>query len=419
MSGSPQAAAAPALPDVNALSHPFPVVQHNLDRAAWLNLYASPVPGHPDDAWLVQDREDFFGIDGGYGIDVASRLHRFDSHLPPTPGGRIQVSQSVGRQIGELRGRVLFGPEDLPWAPGREPPPRIFDPWRPQSFAMLDVDVRFADGDDGFRGYGLGRTYPASASGRPVLLAGAVGDVTEGRGKLAGLEATFVLNGVFHRLGFEGNVTCRVVDPDGRLAADGDPPPVDGGAGVSPLSTFLVLRGEKSGPDVRTEYGPPPGPGLVSLVTPAQMRPVEFRTATAGSGGLRSRMRVGQVAADLLADVTLDILAPPGTPDRPNFFTTHNVYTFGDGGGEGSVGAVEADVDLGRSFGLRFRDLPDQPAMRYGGIGPVAVGRGQFAGMVGMLAVNSAIGVAPHALSMVNVLQIVDPDGRLRGGGGG
>lgn len=412
MNGSIGAAATPAgLPDVNVPTHPFTDVQHQLDRAVWLNLYATPVPGHADEAWLVDDRKDYFGIDGGYGISLASRLRRFDSRILPSRGTDLRVRQAVGRPLGDLRGRVLFGPPDLAWAPGREPAIRIFDPWRPQAFAMLDVEARFGDGDDGFEGYGIGRTYPVSAGGRPLLLAGAVGNLTGGHGKLAGLEGTFALNGVFRDLGFEGNLTCRVVDPEMRLAAGDEPPRVDQDPEVSPLSTFLVMRGEKADPSVRTEYGPPPGPGLVSLVTPAQMRAVELGTTTGGGRGLRSRMQVGQVVANLLADVSLDIQAPPGTPDRPNGFTTHNTYTFGEEH-EGRVDQIEARVELGRSFALQFPAMPDQPAMRYGGIGPVVASRGRLAGAVGLLSVNSAIGIAPHALSMLNVLQIVGAEGR-------
>lgn len=406
-----------ALPDVNAPTHPFETVQYHLDRATWLNLYAAPIGRRGEQPWLVPDRRDYFGINGGYGFDLASRLHRFDSRIRCATDGSPRIRQAVGRPLGEVRARVLFGPPDLSWAPGREPPIRIFDPWRPQSFALLDVAARFGSGDDGFRGYGTGRTYPISVGGRPVLLAAAVGNVETGYGRLGGLEATFVLNGHFHELGFEGSLTCRVVDPEMQLAAGDDPSPVEQTSEVSPLSTFVVLRGQKADPSVRTEYGPPPGQGLVSLVTPAQMRAVEFGTTAEEGGGPRSRMQVGEVVANLLADVSLDILAPPGTSERPNGFTTHNTYTFA-GGDADSANAIEARVELGRSFALSFPGLPDQPAMRYGGVGPVVGSRGRLSGAVGLLSVNSAIGVAPHALSMLNILQIVDPEGLLRRKGG-
>ena len=51
--------------------------------------------------------------------------------------------------------------------------------------------------------------------------------------------------------------------------------------------------------------------------------------------------------------------------------------------------------------------------MRYAGIGPIVGGTGQFEGVQGSLFVNSAIGIQPHALSMLNVLRIIDPDDRF------
>ncbi len=99
-------------------------------------------------------------------------------------------------------------------------------------------------------------------------------------------------------------------------------------------------------------------------------------------------------------------------------FETENVYTFVDRDG-GRPGSIRADVVLGRSFGLRFPGRPEQLAMRYGGFGPIVETRGPFRGVRGLVSVNSAIGIAPHALSMLNVLQLVDPEGRFRAGGGG
>jgi len=267
--------------------------------------------------------------------------------------------------------------------------------------------------------YGLGRTWPSRSGREPRLRVGVVAAAIGGSGRLLDAQATFTLQGTLTPgLGLEAMIALRVIDPGGRLRAVREPGPiVSGGEDPTAGSTYVVLRGQKADPSVRTEYGPPPAPDLVSLVTPAQMRSARYRFSQRSPDGLGSRVQFGQVVADLIATVTLDITAPPGTLATPNFFTTHNVYTFHDATGE-TLGTIVADIQLGRSFGLVFPSLPDQPAMRYGGIGPIVGSSGIFTGVEGTLFVNSAIGIAPHALSMLNVLRIEDPDGRWRLGGG-
>ncbi len=404
------------LPDVNRLTSPYPLVQHLLDQAANFVFFAVPdrgyserqatlTPGHPDD---------YFGIHGGYGLDARSALHPFEAEASPRADGGLRVTQQVGAATGTLSGRFLIGPDDIPWTPGKLPPATLFDPWRAQSFALVDVEITIAPGH-GVRGYAVGRTHPVVVAGRPYLLAGAVGNVREGFGRLSGMQGTFALNGSFTQLGFRGHVDCRILDPDGRLRSEREPESMPAVSGVfdDPEGgvTYVLMRGEKADPNVRTEYGPPPAPGHVSLVTPAQMRAVRYRQHH-GHDGPRCAATLGPLLAELVAEVHLDILAPPGSDQQPNAFTTHNEYTFG-----GGAGVIEAGVALGRSFGLSFPTHPEQPAMRYGGVGPVVAGRGSFEGVQGLLSVNSAIGITPHALSMVNVLQLVDPEGRWRAGG--
>lgn len=408
--GKSQAAATQqrALPDVNAQTYPYDRVQHLLDQTADLSLMAVPDPELVGEHGLTPgDPEDYFGINGGYGWAIGCRLHPFESILPPGATGRLEVEQTIGTALGSLRARWLLGAGDFPWRPGHEPPPAMWDPWSPQRFAMLDCVFELGEGD-GFTGYGIGRTYPVVA-GRPLTLVGAVGNVMEGRGRFAGLEGTFVLTGRIERLGFLGNITCRLVDFSGQVRGEGDLPSPRPISDPSPGSTFVELRGVKRDASVRTTYGPPPDERRVSLITPSVVRSVRVRQANPAGRGLRSVRSVGQIVGSMEANVFFDLLAPPGTAERPVPFTTDEHYELVDGSGQ-TLGTLQAGVEEGISFNLQFPSAPGQPGVRFAGFGPIHGGTGALAGAAGLLTVNSVIGIAPHALSLLHVLHVVEPD---------
>jgi hypothetical protein len=410
-----------SLPDVNALTYPFELVQRSLDQAAYFHLFAVADDHCAASATLTPDApDDWFGLNGGYGLEVSSRLHRFDVVVdPPETARSFRVVERLREPIGQLRSRWFFGTEQTQWSPGQLPPMRLFDPWQSERFVELETTIEL--GRSRFHGYGIGRTYPSMAGGRPQLLANAIGNIVKGSGQFQGVAGTFVLLGsVTEQLGFQGNVTCRIVDPDGRFRAS-EPlrssykpdPHWEAAVLGRDAATYIVMRGVKHDPSVRTEYGPSPGRGLVSLVTPAEMKAVHYTGGELGERGLRTYMEVGDVIAHLKATVTLDILAPPGTPDRPNGFQTTDEYTFVDRSGR-TIGTITAAIETGASFDLKFPQAAGQPAMRYGGMGTIREGTGIFQGVNGSYMVNSAIGIAPHVLSLLDTIRIVDPEGRYR-----
>ena len=89
------------------------------------------------------------------------------------------------------------------------------------------------------------------------------------------------------------------------------------------------------------------------------------------------------------------------------------MYAFGGPDGRAS-GNIFAEVRDGISFALKFPDAEDQPGVRFAGFGPITGGDGCFEGADGLLTVNSLIGVRPHALSLVHVLYLLDPERRFR-----
>lgn len=405
------------LPDVNAETYPFDVVQRNLDQAAFISLFAV-ADRHQARNTNNFDPDDWFDINGGYGLNITSALHRFDATFEESR----ELKQALGEQTGTLRLRLLYGPEATEWVPGSEPSPRVGNPWQSQRFVTNDLKIELGDGSQGFLGYAMGRTYPVTINGRPQVVVCAVGNLFAGFGKLADLKGTICLQGsLTPDLGFQGNVTCRIVDPDELLSV--------GRSRISSLkrigvdreraiwncdaATYITLRGEKENRTVRTEYGPSPAPGLVSLVTPADMKAVKLGLRARMGERIQADMRVGHVVARLKATVGLDILAPPGTPERPNDFNATDIYTFMNRNGE-AVGTITARVETGKAFDLQFPKAPGQPGMRFGGCGPILKGTGVFDGVQGTLTMNSAIGVAPHALSLLHVLRIIDPDGFYR-----
>ena len=77
-----------SLPDVNAETYPYEVVQYLLDQTADFNLFATPDPQYAETATLTPGNpDDWFGLNGGYGLAISSVLHRFNS-LRSLPGRR-------------------------------------------------------------------------------------------------------------------------------------------------------------------------------------------------------------------------------------------------------------------------------------------------------------------------------------------
>ncbi len=409
----------PALPDVNYETYPYDLVQHLLNQTADFNMYATPVPGHLASATLTPGHpEDFFGIDGGYGLDILCDLRRFDStiHMPSVDMG-VGATEQVGESSGRYRARWLFSATDLAWTPGQNPSPGIFDAWYSQRFNMLDCRFEFGNQEhpvNAFDAYGIGRTYPMMVHGRPVLLAAGVGNLMQGYGKFAGLEGTFVMTGtITPDLGFRGSITFRAVDPDGRIRTDDELGSLTSISDPDPSSTFMVMHGEKKNRNVKTTFGPPPGGGLVSLITPSQMRAAQFNFTASGHRGLKTSLQIGPHFGDMTATVFFNLLAPPGTAQKPVPFTTDELYTFLNSDGE-IIATLTAGVVEGISFDLKFPAAPGQPGVRFAGFGPITGGTGPLAGARGMLTVNSLIGISPHALTLVHVLHLVDPDGSFR-----
>lgn len=412
-------ASAPALPDVNAETYPFETVQRMLDQTANFSMFSVPERRHPDELLLTpDDPQDWFGIDGGYGLVIRSALHRFDSFVRTPSRDDLSVSQIVGEAAGSLRARWLFCSDECPWTPGQLPQPAIYDPWASQRFSMLDAVFSFRQ-TDSFRGYGVGRTFPVNVNGQPKLLAAVVGNVMEGEGKFRGREGTFVMTGnVTPDLGFLGHISLRVFDPDGVLRTESEISGLTGVADPDPSSTFFVMRGDKKDRTVRTTFGPPPGGGRVSLITPSQFRAAQFNFTTRGGGGVHAETTVGPVVCKMDATVYFNLLAPSGTAAAPVPFSTDEIYRFVDGRGR-EVATLTAGVVEGISFDLKFPAAPGQKGVRFAGFGPITGGTGVLEGVQGILTVNSLIGIAPHALTLMHTLHIADAEGRFRDGGGG
>ncbi|HEY6253579.1 MAG TPA: hypothetical protein VI685_26775 [Candidatus Angelobacter sp.] len=399
-----------ALPDINAETYPFDTVVHLLDEAAYQNMFSIPAGGHSEP---ILGREGFGGV---IGLKVKEHLHRFSIVMQPPTRSHVSTSNTIGEQVARFEHRWMFAPDGFPALPTREVPEIAFDSSRSQRFVMLDSICRFENGRDGFRGFGTGRTYPTHVNGQTQLLAGAVGSILEGFGKFKGHEGTYTYCGTLSpQEGFRGNVLCRVVDPDGNLRTENSLPSLDPGPEPEPGITYLMFRGQKKNRNQKTEYNIGPDGQVAGLNVHQQLRQVLIDSADRGRGGPRSVISFGPTIGNMSAKILFNLLNPgaPGTALSPIPFKSYNQYAFTDQQGR-DVGVVEADGGEGRTFNLTLVGAPGQKALRFGGVGPIVKGSGLFEGMQGLMADNSVVGVAPHALSTLYVLRVNDPDGKYR-----
>lgn len=399
------------LPDVNRETYPFDTVQRLLEKTANFSMFAVPDQDHLQHALLnPKEPSDWFNLNGGYGLDLLSRVHRFES-VADLSQNKVRTSQQTGEETGIFQCLCLFSPPDFRWAPKQTPPPWMFDPWRSQHFVMQDCKLTF--GGQLCRFYGVGRTFPLNVDGRHVLLMGGVANLTMGTGKFEGREGTLVCAGTLTReVGFLGNITLRVRDDQDTLVGEGELTPLDSIPDPDCQNTFIELRLAKKDKTIKTTFGPPSPDGQLSLITPSLMRSAQF-SYVSGSRGPRTHTSLGQELGPMEAKVFFDLTAPPGTADSPVPFTTQELYTFNDTAGK-TIGTVSCGVVEGQSFGLQFPSAPGQPGVRFAGFGPIQGGTGAMAGIRGILTVNSMIGIEPHVISLMHVLHLVDPQARFR-----
>lgn len=407
----------PSLPDVNAQIYPYDMVQAMLDQTANFSMFAVPVEDYDERATLTPGTSnDWFGLNGGYGLDLLSDLHRFEAIVNVRPGA-VRTSQDVGQSTGHFHCLCLFSPNNFKWNPSQTPPPLIFDAWRSQHFVMQECEVTFGDKHT-CQCYGIGRTFPIIVNGRHIVLAAGVANVMKGTGRFEGREGTLIFTGTLTRqLGFMGNINLRIRDVEENIVSENDLPPIEAIQNPDRDNTFIELRLLKKDKHVKTAFGPPPGGSLVSLITPSEMRSVRY-SYIAGGRGPRAHMEVGPALGPMSATVFFDLGAPPGTAAAPVPFTTQELYTFNTPSGE-TAGTISCGVVEGISFGLKFPQAPGQPGVRFAGFGPIQGGTGVFAGAQGILTVNSLIGISPHALTLMHCLHLIDPDHRYRQSAGG
>jgi len=407
-------ASSSALPDINAETYPFEIVQHLLNQAAYFNMYSTPNPDYPNTAIHAPGN-----ANGVIGIRVHEILHRFDiSVQPSTPDNPLRAYNTVGAPAATFDHRWMLIPHAFSALPDRAPPSTLFDMSHSQRFVMLDGVCKFGNGQDGFYGFGTGLTYPVTVQGRRELLAASIGTIMEGFGKFQDLEGTYTYGGTLCAdRGFQGNLVCRVMDPEGTLRSERELPPVKPMSESEPGITYIILHGEKRDKTAKTTYSFGLDGQVNGLIVEQQLRLFHLNFASQGRGGLRSVECIGQVIGKMTSKILFNLFNPgaPGTATAPIPFSAYNELTFFDRNGQ-ILGGFVGDGGEGRTFNMTLANAPGQQALRFGGVGPLRHGTGCFRGIEGLMTDNSVVGVAPHVTSTLYVLRINDPDGQYRAG---
>ncbi|MES1241635.1 MAG: hypothetical protein ABUT39_08445 [Acidobacteriota bacterium] len=421
-SGLPPGLLPPTFPQgVDPTTYKIAEVTELLKAAAYFPIFNVPDPAvRPDPVYLFPSLRDIPVLNQLWiAVRVHEQLHRFEVIVePPIEGRGLTAINRFGEPVALVHIRFTPIPEDFQAAPNVLPPvPQVLNPYRSQRVCMLDGQLDFQDAaHSGIRAFGCGRTFPGVVGGQPVLYLGAVIDVLEGLGELAGLPgatfpgATMVINGYIQpqQGNLRLNLLIRIMDPRGKLTATGPLRPLQPIPDPDPSAVFMYFLGE---PD-------PSHP--VELITGSDGLPVGSRVFEklrliridfniGASQGLRSVSEEGPVVGTVSAVLHFSPLNPQ--PVQP-IQTTDGVFTFSDLEGR-QLGTVQANMVEGRAFRTNLPGAP-LPVFRFGGFGPILDGTGEFANAVGMMSMNSAISVFPRTLSNLYVLRFEDPAGSLR-----
>ena len=377
-----------------------------LRRAAYLPLFSVPnpavrnvpIPAPDDPSALV-------------GMEVFEEMHRFSVRVEePSQERGLRASNQVGEPVADIDIDWRVIPDDFFAAPDRRPPPTVLDPTTSQRFAMYDGHFRWRDRQkSSFHGFGTGRTFPTLVGGRPELRIGAVVDILQGSGKLAGAVGNAVING-FITPPYELDlcILLRILDPRGVLRSVGELTPLWAVPDPDPSSIVLMFLGEAD-PARPITLSEDRAGRVVGATVHERLRRVGVDLDARSADGLRGRISRGGIVGSLSFTLSLDSRYP-GMPIP--FQTRDGLFSFFDDDGR-RIGTLSANAVEGRAFGAAVAGAP-QPVLRVVGFGPLLAGSGIFAGVSGMLSLNGIISIPARTPSILYVLRLADPRSRFR-----
>lgn len=392
-------------------------LQYLVDQVAAFNLHVSPGAGRVN---LVNARS---GSAAAIGFRASEVLRRFgvEIELPSAESG-VRALNVVGEPVGRLDLCWMMIPHDFMARPNLVPPATPLDSTRSQRFVMQEMTFTFGNGQEGFRGFGTGRTFPISVGGRPRLAVAAIGNIAEGLGKFGGHEGNFTLCGELDPdRGFVGHVLVRVLDREGRLRARGPLPPAREISDSEPGVSYLLWASQKgAGAEQENRPSLDPGGQVRGLNIPLRLKRLHIDAAALRADDFRSsELRVGEV-------IGLEVgfgrgsqpdAPPTGTPLSPYQFEGVARYSFDSEDGK-TLGAITTNVLEGRRFDMTLTGLPGETAWRFGFFGPIIYGSGYFHGAQGMFYGASGSFFQPppglHVITHLYMARLYDPDGKFR-----
>lgn len=399
------------VPPAPSVSYTPEFLQPLVDQAAIFNLYAMT-----DDYGSQEIRTNSGDVVGFKAYNI---LHRFDIELVSiSTNTGVKTNNSLSEVVGRMNMRWLMIPSDFFARPDSEPPPTRLDITSSQRFAMQEMTFSFGNGQDGFRSFGTGRTFPMFVNGKPKLVVAAIGNVTDGFGKFKGHEGNYILCGDLDvRQGFVGHILIRILDEGSTLRSSDElllPVPVRQSMPDSD-STYLMWAAQKGKGKDQENFPSLDQHGEVrGLNIPMNLKHGSIAFTTQGAGGFRySQLNVGEVIGreEGFGRGSIPGATQVGTALDPFLFEGVAQYSFKAASGQ-MVGAIKTNVLEGRRFDFQMKQIPGITCWRFGFFGPIIEGFGCFRGMTGMFYGASASIFNPppgdHVITHIYMARLFD-----------
>lgn len=386
-------------------------IQGLIDQAVGFNLFAVP----------DQAGSSGGGAISGNGFVGNETLHRFDVALQSPTSRGVQSANTFGEAVGQLEMKWFMIPDDFLARPDRQPSTIKLDPTISQRFVMQEMTFRFGDGSDGFKSFGTGRTFPMMVGNQPRSVVSAVGNLTEGFGKLRGHVGNFTICGDLTSNGFQGDILVRIQDSENTLRSQTALPSIASQPVPDPQTTYFLWAGQKGQeqPGFQNHFSFGADGQVRGMDITTQLKILHLDFAVPGNFQA-ARFATGKDVVGLeigFGRGSVPEASPAGTPLSPFLFEGVAQYSFFDSNGK-TVGSLLTNVVEGRRFDMTLPGAPGAPATRFGFFGPIIYGTGFFAGVEGMFYGSSGSVFypppGPHIVTHFYMARLNDSSGKFR-----